>query len=412
MTDAPMFTPFTLRGMTLKNRLAMSPMCQYSAEDGTANDWHLVHLGSRAMGGTGLIITEMTDISPEGRISEGCAGMYKPEHVAAWKRVVDFVHSQSDAKIAIQLAHAGRKASCMFAWEGGGPLPAERAWEIIAPSAIPFSADSQTPREMNRADMDRLIEAFAQGTRWAEEAGFDMIEIHGGHGYLISSFISPLSNTRTDEYGGSLENRMRFPLEVFHAIRANWPDDKPISMRISAYDWVEGGTEVDDAVEIGRMMKAAGLDILDVSSGNVTDDVRPPRRGPVPDPVQRTRPRGSRYPDDDGGQCRRPGTDQRGYRRRPRRSLLHGQGPAVRSLFRASRRALTRCRGLQMAETVCGGRFLQTRRLTGDISGRPALVFACFVVMSLFWIETICGRRSRMRRRGGTAASGVRGLPT
>jgi anthraniloyl-CoA monooxygenase len=275
MTDAPMFTPFTLRGMTLKNRLAMSPMCQYSAEDGTANDWHLVHLGSRAMGGTGLIITEMTDISPEGRISEGCAGMYKPEHVAAWKRVVDFVHSQSDAKIAIQLAHAGRKASCMFAWEGGGPLPAERAWEIIAPSAIPFSADSQTPREMNRADMDRLIEAFAQGTRWAEEAGFDMIEIHGGHGYLISSFISPLSNTRTDEYGGSLENRMRFPLEVFHAIRANWPDDKPISMRISAYDWVEGGTEVDDAVEIGRIMKAAGLDILDVSSGNVTDDVRP-----------------------------------------------------------------------------------------------------------------------------------------
>ena len=275
MTDAPMFTPFTLRGMTLKNRLVMSPMCQYSAEDGTANDWHLVHLGSRAMGGTGLIITEMTDISPEGRISEGCAGMYKPEHVAAWKRVVDFVHGQSDAKIAIQLAHAGRKASCTFAWEGGGPLPAEREWEIIAPSAIPFSADSQTPREMTRADLDRLIEAFAQGARWSEEAGFDMIEIHGGHGYLISSFISPLSNTRTDEYGGSLENRMRFPLEVFHAIRANWPDDKPISMRISAYDWVEGGTEVDDAVEIGRMMKAAGLDIVDVSSGNVTDDTRP-----------------------------------------------------------------------------------------------------------------------------------------
>ena len=275
MTDTPMFTPYLLRGMTLKNRLVMSPMCQYSARDGIVNDWHLVHLGSRAMGGTGLIITEMTDISPEGRISEGCAGMYKPEHVAAWKRVVEFVHNHSDAKIAVQLAHAGRKASCSPAWEGGGPLPAGQEWEILAPSPIPFSADSQTPREMNRADMDRMVAAFGQGARWSEEAGFDMIEIHGGHGYLISSFISPLSNTRTDEYGGSLENRMRFPLEVFRAIRSNWPDDKPVSMRISAYDWVDGGTEVDDAVQIGRMMKEAGLDILDVSSGNVTDDVRP-----------------------------------------------------------------------------------------------------------------------------------------
>lgn len=276
MSEAPMFTPFTLRGMTLKNRLVMSPMCQYSADDGTADDWHVVHLGSRAMGGTGLVISEMTDISPEGRISSGCAGMYKPEHVAAWKRVVDFVHTHSDAKIGVQLAHAGRKASCSTPWDGGGgPLPSDKTWEIIAPSAIPFSPDSQTPREMNRDDMERLIEAFAQGARWANEAGFDMIEIHGGHGYLLSSFISPLSNKRSDEYGGSLENRMRFPLEVFHAIRANWPDDKPVSMRISAYDWVDGGTEVDDAVEIGKMMKAAGLDILDVSSGNVTDDPRP-----------------------------------------------------------------------------------------------------------------------------------------
>ena len=275
MIDAPMFTPFTLRGITLKNRLVMSPMCQYSADDGTVGDWHLVHLGSRAMGGTGLVITEMTDISPEGRISKGCAGMYKRAHVAAWKRVVDFVHAHSDTKIAVQLAHAGRKASCHVAWEGGGPLPDGEAWEIIAPSPLPFSSASQTPREMTRADMDRLVEAFAQGARWADEAGFDMIEIHGGHGYLISSFISPLANRRTDDYGGSLANRMRFPLEVFHAIRANWPDEKPISMRISAYDWVEGGTEVDDAVEIGRIMKAAGLDILDVSSGNVTDDVRP-----------------------------------------------------------------------------------------------------------------------------------------
>jgi anthraniloyl-CoA monooxygenase len=275
MSDNPMFTPFTLRGMTVKNRLVMSPMCQYSAEDGTVNDWHVVHLGSRAMGGTGLVISEMTDISPEGRISNGCAGMYKPEHVDAWKRVVDFVHTHSDAKIAVQLAHAGRKASCEVAWEGGGPLPEDRAWEIIAPSAIPFSPDSQTPRQMTEDDMDRLIEAFAQGARWADEAGFDMIEIHGGHGYLISSFISPLSNTRNDDYGGPLENRMRFPLAVFHAIRDNWPEEKPISMRISAYDWVDGGTEVDDAVEIGKMLKEAGIDIVDVSSGNVTDDPRP-----------------------------------------------------------------------------------------------------------------------------------------
>ena len=275
MSDAPMFTPFTLRGMTVKNRLVMSPMCQYTAVDGTVNDWHVVHLGSRAMGGTGLVITEMTDVSPEGRISPGCAGMYKPEHVDAWKRVVDFVHTHSDAKIAIQLAHAGRKASCALAWDGGGPLPEDQAWEIIAPSAIPFSPDSQTPRQMTEDDMARLINAFGQGARWADEAGFDMIEIHGGHGYLISSFISPLSNTRNDDYGGPLENRMRFPLAVFRAIRDNWPDDKPVSMRISAYDWVEGGTEVDDAVEIGRMLKEVGIDIVDVSSGNVTDDPRP-----------------------------------------------------------------------------------------------------------------------------------------
>ena len=275
MYTPPMFTPFTLRGMTVRNRLVMSPMCQYSAIDGTVNDWHVVHLGSRAMGGTGLVITEMTDVSPEGRISNGCAGMYKPEHVDAWKRVVDFVHSHSDAKIAIQLAHAGRKASCEVAWEGGGSLPDNQAWEIIAPSPIPFSADSQTPRQMTEDDMSRLIDAFAQGTRWANEAEFDMIEIHGGHGYLISSFISPLSNTRKDDYGGPLENRMSFPLAVFRAIRDNWPDEKPVSMRISAYDWVEGGTEVDDAVEIGRMLKEAGIDIVDVSSGNVTNDARP-----------------------------------------------------------------------------------------------------------------------------------------
>ena len=270
----PMFSPFQLRGLTLKNRLVMSPMCQYSAVDGTVNDWHLVHLGSRALGGTGLIVSEMTDVSPEGRISPFCAGMYRPEHVDAWKRVVDFVHANSDAKIAVQLAHAGRKAACTPPWLGGKSLPADEAWEIIAPSSLPYSPESQTPRQMTREDMERLIEAFAEGARMADAAGFDMIEIHGGHGYLISSFISPLTNRRNDEYGGPLENRMRFPLEVFRAIRANWPEEKPISMRISAFDWEDGGTQVEDAVEIGRIMKKAGLDILDVSSGNVTSTQR------------------------------------------------------------------------------------------------------------------------------------------
>ena len=270
-----MFTPLSLRGMVLANRLVMSPMCQYSALDGTVNDWHLVHLGSRAIGGTGLVITEMANISPEGRISPGCAGMYKPAHVEAWKRVVNFVHEHTEAKIAIQLAHAGRKASCEVSWKGGGPLNKAQAWKLIAPSSISFSPKSQVPQQMTEADMERVIEAFSQGARWADEAGFDMIEIHGGHGYLLSSFISPLSNTRNDAFGGPLENRMRFPISVFRAIRANWPDEKPISMRISAYDWVEGGTEVDDAVQIGKMMKEEGLDILDVSSGNVTNDPRP-----------------------------------------------------------------------------------------------------------------------------------------
>ncbi|PPR09005.1 MAG: NADPH dehydrogenase [Alphaproteobacteria bacterium MarineAlpha11_Bin1] len=279
MIEAPMFKPFTLREMTINNRLVMSPMCQYSAVDGTVNEWHLVHLGSRATGGTGLIITEMTDISPEGRISRGCAGIYKPEHVDPWKRVVDFVHEHSEAKIAIQLAHAGRKASCEVAWKGGGPLPENQAWDILSPSPIAFSSTSQIPHEMSQNDIDRLVAAFAQGARWADEAGFDMIEIHGGHGYLISSFISPLSNTRKDRYGGPLDGRMRFPLEVFHAIRDNWPEEKPISMRISAYDWVDGGTEVDDAVKIAKILKAAGLDIIDVSSGNVTDGPRPRAEG-------------------------------------------------------------------------------------------------------------------------------------
>ena len=233
--------------MTIPNRVVVSPMCMYSAKDGIVNDWHLVHLGSRAVGGAGLVISEMTDVLPEGRISMHCAGMYAPEHVGAWKRVTDFIHEHSASKVAVQLAHAGRKGSLTRSWEGHKNLGEAANWEILAPSAIPFMEGRQTPRAMNRADMDKVRDAFARAAEMSDAAGFDMIELHFAHGYLISSFISPASNKRTDEYGGSLENRMRFPLEVFKAVRAAWPKDKPISTRISSVDWVEGGTTIEDA---------------------------------------------------------------------------------------------------------------------------------------------------------------------
>ncbi len=272
----PMFTPFTLRGMKLRNRVVVSPMCQYSADDGTISDWHLVHLGSRAIGGAGLVIAEMTDVSRDGRISPGCAGLYKPEHAAAWKRVVDFVHAHSEAKIGVQLGHAGRKGSTKVLWEGYNAPLDEGNWELIGPSAIPWSAALQTPRPMTRADMDQVKADYVRAAEMALEAGFDMLELHCAHGYLLSSFISPLTNTREDEYGGSLENRARFPLEVFDAIRAVWPDERPISVRISATDWVdEGGFTEDDAVALGRLLKQRGVDLVDVSAGQTTPDGKP-----------------------------------------------------------------------------------------------------------------------------------------
>ncbi|MCC6888048.1 MAG: bifunctional salicylyl-CoA 5-hydroxylase/oxidoreductase [Hyphomicrobiales bacterium] len=270
----PMFAPITLRRLAIPNRVAVSPMCMYSAKDGTVNDFHLVHLGSRAVGGAGLVITEMTDVSPEGRISLHCAGMYAPEHIGAWRRITDFIHRHSASKVAIQLAHAGRKGSLTRSWEGHRGL-GEANWEILAPSAIPFAEGRQTPRAMTRADMERIRDAFARAAQMSDEAGFDMIELHFAHGYLISSFISPIANQRTDEYGGSLENRMRFPLEVFQAVRSVWPAEKPISTRISAVDWVEGGTTIDDAVAIARLLHAAGNDILAVSTGGVSSVQRP-----------------------------------------------------------------------------------------------------------------------------------------
>jgi anthraniloyl-CoA monooxygenase len=275
----PAFTPFKLRGLELSNRIVVSPMCQYSAIEGTPNDWHLVHLGSRAVGGAGLVITEMTDVLPEGRITSGCAGMYSKDHAQAWKRIVDFVHQSSQAKIGIQLAHAGRKGSVRHPWEGDDvPLkPEEGPWETIGPSAFPFYPEWPIPRAMGRDDMDRVKEAFVEAARWSDDAGFDLIELHMAHGYLLSSFLSPLSNQRNDEYGGSLENRVRYPLEVFGAVRDAWPDDKPISVRLSASDWMAdgSGTTVEESVMFARMLKDAGCDIIDVSSGGNSPESRP-----------------------------------------------------------------------------------------------------------------------------------------
>jgi anthraniloyl-CoA monooxygenase len=271
----PLFTPFLLRGLLLVNRVAVSPMCQYSAEDGMPDDWHLVHLGARALGGAGLVFAEMTDVSAEARISPGCTGMYRPEHAAAWKRIVDFVHAHSQAKIAIQLGHAGRKAATRLSWEGDNePLPTG-AWPILGPSALPYFPHSQVPKEMTRADMDVVIGDFVRATKLSIRAGFDLLEIHAAHGYLLASFISPITNRREDEYGGSLASRMRFPLEVFDAVRAAWPEERPLSVRISATDWFPGGIGPEDSVEVARMLKARGCDIVDVSAGQTVPDQRP-----------------------------------------------------------------------------------------------------------------------------------------
>ncbi len=270
------FAPFALRGLALPNRIVLSPMCMYSAEDGTVGDFQLVHLGARAMGGAGLVMTEMTAVRADGRISPGCAGLWKDAHVAPWKRVTDFVHAHTPARIGIQLAHAGRKGSVPVAWERGGGGLGARGWETVAPSAIPFSTSSPCPRAMTADDIAAVTACFAAATERARDAGFDMIELHMGHGYLLSSFMSPLSNARTDGYGGSLEARMRFPLEVLRAVRAAWPEDRPISARISAIDWEEGGNTIEDGIEMSRMLFDAGLDVVDVSTGNVTGDLRRP----------------------------------------------------------------------------------------------------------------------------------------
>jgi len=271
----PMFAPLRLRSLELPNRVVVSPMDMYSAVDGTPGDFHLVHLGGRSLGGAALVYTEMICVSATGRITPGCAGMYASEHVEAWGRIVGFAHRQGGCAIAAQLGHSGRKGSTKLMWDGIDEPLDHGNWELIAPSPIPYAERNQVPREMTRADMDEVRDQFVSAARGADRAGFDLLELHCAHGYLLSSFLSPLSNHRGDEYGGALEHRARFPLEVFDACRAVWPEDKPMSVRISATDWVPGGFDADDAVAFARMLHERGCDVVDVSSGQVSPDERP-----------------------------------------------------------------------------------------------------------------------------------------
>ena len=272
----PMFAPFKLRDMALANRVVVSPMAQYKAVDGCPTDWHFAHYAERAKGGAGLVYVEMTCVSPEGRITPGCTGLYDPGHEAAWRRLTDFVHAETQARICCQIGHSGRKGSTQLGWEEmDAPLP-DGNWPLLSASTIPWSPRNPVPRAMDRGDMDRVRDQFAAAAAMADRAGFDMLELHAAHGYLISSFISPMSNVRTDEYGGSLENRMRWPLEVFGAMRAVWPDEKPMSVRVSASDWVGArGVTPDEAVAIAAMFVTAGVDIVDVSAGQTSTEAAP-----------------------------------------------------------------------------------------------------------------------------------------
>jgi len=273
---APMFAPFKLREMDLENRIVVSPMAQYKAVDGAPTDWHFVHYAERAKGGAGLVYTEMTCVSADGRITPGCPGLYAPAHEAEWTRLTRFVHAETPAKICCQIGHAGRKGSTNLGWEGMDKPLASGNWDLISASALPWADGNAVPREITREDMDRVKAEFVSAAEMAERAGFDMIELHAAHGYLLSSFISPLSNTRSDEYGGSLENRMRYPLEVFHAMRAVWPQDKPMSVRISASDWAgDDGVTPEEAVHVASAFKDAGADIIDVSAGQTSTTGKP-----------------------------------------------------------------------------------------------------------------------------------------
>jgi anthraniloyl-CoA monooxygenase len=275
-TAPPMFAPFRLREMEVENRITVSPMAMYSAVDGTPNDFHFVHYGERALGGAGLIFTEMTCVSPEGRISPGCTGMWNADHVREWKRIVDFIHANSKAKVCLQLGHSGAKGSTRLGWDGNDVPLDEGNWPVMAASGIRWSTVNQVPTPMTRADMDRVRDEFVAAVKMGVEAGFDMVELHAAHGYLLSGFLTPLQNNRTDGYGGSLENRLRYPLEVFRAMREAWPKERPMSVRISATDWVgDEGITPDDAVEIAEAFRNEGADLIDVSAGQTSTDAEP-----------------------------------------------------------------------------------------------------------------------------------------
>ena len=274
-TRPPMFHPLRLRGITLPNRVIVSPMDMYSSTDGMPGDFHLVHLGSKALGGAGLVMTEMVCVSPEGRITPGCTGLWSDEQRDGWRRVVSFVHDQTPAKIGVQLGHSGRKGSTKLMWDGiDEPLPAEN-WPVVGPSPLPYSPANQVPRELSHADMSQIKASFVAAAVRAADAGFDLLELHCAHGYLLSSFLSPLTNHRTDAYGGSLANRLRYPLEIFDELRDVWPDDRPMSVRVSATDWAPDGNDVDDAITIAQTFALHGVDAIDVSTGQVVSDERP-----------------------------------------------------------------------------------------------------------------------------------------
>ncbi|MFG2030282.1 bifunctional salicylyl-CoA 5-hydroxylase/oxidoreductase [Streptomyces sp. NPDC048825] len=272
----PMFTPFRLRALTLRNRVVVSPMDMYSAVDGVPGDFHLVHLGARALGGAGLVMTEMVCVSAEGRITPGCTGLYTGQQADSWRRITDFVHAQAPgAAIGVQLGHSGRKGSTKLMWEGIDEPLEEGNWPLVAASPLPYKPQNQTPHELTRAQLADIREQFTSAARRADRCGFDLLELHCAHGYLLSGFLSPLTNRRTDAYGGPLENRLRFPLEVFDALRAVWPEDRPMTVRISATDWAGGGTTADDAVAIARAFAAHGADAIDVSTGQVVAEEQP-----------------------------------------------------------------------------------------------------------------------------------------
>ena len=351
----PMFLPFRLRDLVLPNRVVVSPMDMYTAVDGAVSDFHLVHLGARAVGGAALVMTEMICTSAEGRITPGCGGLYRDDHVVGWQRIVDFVHTHGTARIGAQIGHSGRKGSTKLMWEGmDEPLEGD-GWPVLAPSPLPFFDESPLPREMTRADMDRVRDEFVFATHRAAECGFDLLELHMAHGYLLSSFLSPLTNRRQDEYGGTLAERARFPLEVLDACRAAWPAEKPLSVRISATDWHPGGFEAEDAVELARMLRAHDVDVVDVSTGQVWPDGQAGVRAQLPDAVRRPDPQRGRRPDH-----RRRGDLELRRRqhddpRRPRRPVRARSPAPLRPLLDAARRRRAGLRRHAVDRPVPGG---------------------------------------------------------